>query len=120
MGLPFRSFSTSCSGSEAGSYLRLIDSCIPQLKAQGPSRACNESKEEEEDPATNHHHSEREQIVFFHCLDLNHKPPDSGERQYKSRPGKKRICLRSEGWWKRRVRCVHVERSSVSLDRSSE
>ena len=31
---------------EAGSYLRLIDSCITQLKAQGPSRFCNESKEE--------------------------------------------------------------------------
>ena len=29
-----------CSGSEAGSYLRLIDSCITQLKAQGPSRTC--------------------------------------------------------------------------------
>jgi len=29
---------------EAGSYLRRIDSCITQLKAQGPSRACNESK----------------------------------------------------------------------------
>ena len=28
--------------------MRLIDSCITQLKAQGPSRACNESKEEEE------------------------------------------------------------------------
>ena len=25
--------------------LRLIDSCITQLKAQGPSRTCNESKE---------------------------------------------------------------------------
>ena len=35
------------SGSEAGSFLRLIDSCITQLKAQGPSRTCNESKEEE-------------------------------------------------------------------------
>ena len=35
-------------GSEAGSYLRLIDSCITQFKAQGPSRTCNESKEEEE------------------------------------------------------------------------
>jgi len=33
---------------EAGSYLRLIHSCITQLKAQGPSRTCNESKEEEE------------------------------------------------------------------------
>ena len=36
-------------GNEAGSYLRPIDSCITQLKAQGPSRTCNESKEEEED-----------------------------------------------------------------------
>jgi len=30
-------FTEICSGSEAGSYLRLIDSCITQLKAQGPS-----------------------------------------------------------------------------------
>ena len=37
-----------CSGSEAGSYLRLIDSCITQLNAQG-SGNCNESKEEEEE-----------------------------------------------------------------------
>ena len=29
------------------SYLRLTDSCITQLKAQGPSRTCNEDKEEE-------------------------------------------------------------------------
>jgi len=36
------------SGSEAGSYLRPIDSCITQLNAQGPSRTCNESKEEDE------------------------------------------------------------------------
>ena len=43
--------------SEVGSYCpdyvsreptRLIDSCITQLKDQGPSRTCNESKEEEE------------------------------------------------------------------------
>jgi hypothetical protein len=40
-------FTEMCSGSEAGSYLRLIDSCITQLNAQGPSRTCNESKEEE-------------------------------------------------------------------------
>ena len=32
-----------------GSYLRFIDSCITQLKDQGPSRTCNESKEEEEE-----------------------------------------------------------------------
>ena len=31
----------------AGWYLRLIDSCITQLKAQKHSRTCNESKEEE-------------------------------------------------------------------------
>ena len=29
--------------------MRLIDSCITQLKAQGPSRTCNEIKEEEEE-----------------------------------------------------------------------
>ena len=28
------------------SYVRLIDSCITQLKAQGPSRTCGESEEE--------------------------------------------------------------------------
>ena len=39
-------FTEMCSGSEAGLYLRLIDFCITQRKAQGPSRTCNESKEE--------------------------------------------------------------------------
>ena len=29
--------------------MRLIDSCTTQLKAQGPSRTCDESKEEEEE-----------------------------------------------------------------------
>ena len=33
---------------EAGSYLRRLGSCITQLKAQGPSRTCQESAEEEE------------------------------------------------------------------------
>jgi len=42
-------FTEMCCGTEAGSYLRLIDSWITQLKAQGPSRTCNESKEEEEE-----------------------------------------------------------------------
>jgi len=40
-------FTEMCNGSEVGSYLRLIDSCTTQLKAQGP-KTCNESKEEEE------------------------------------------------------------------------
>ena len=38
----------TCCGNEAGSYLRLRDSCITQPKAQGPSRTCNESEEPEE------------------------------------------------------------------------
>ena len=38
-------FTEMCCGTEAGSYLRLIDSCITQLQAQGPSRTCTESKE---------------------------------------------------------------------------
>ena len=38
-----------CCGTEAGSYLRLIDSCVTQLKAQGPFRTCNENEEEEEE-----------------------------------------------------------------------
>ena len=36
-----------CSGSEAGSYLRRIDSCI-NLQDQGPFKTYNESEEEEE------------------------------------------------------------------------
>jgi len=36
-------FTEMCCGTEAGSYLRLIDSCITQLEAQGPCRTCNES-----------------------------------------------------------------------------
>ena len=34
---------------EAGSYLRLMVSCITQFNAQGPSRRFNESEEEEEE-----------------------------------------------------------------------
>jgi len=44
----YHSRAEMCSGSETVAYLRLIDSCITQLKAQGPPRTCNESKEEEE------------------------------------------------------------------------
>ena len=40
-------FTEMCCGTETGSYLRLIDSRITQLKAQGPSRTCNQSKEED-------------------------------------------------------------------------
>ena len=44
-------FIEMCCGAEAGSYVRPIDSCITQIKAQGTSRTCNESKEEEEEEA---------------------------------------------------------------------
>ena len=37
-------------GVTCASYLRLIDSCVTQLKVQGPSRTCNESKEERPAP----------------------------------------------------------------------
>ena len=40
-------FTETCSGSEAGSYLRLMDFCITLLEAQGPSAPYNESKEKE-------------------------------------------------------------------------
>ena len=33
-------------GTEAGSYLRRIHSCITQVKAQGPSRNLNEGEED--------------------------------------------------------------------------
>ena len=47
-----------------------------------------------------------EQIVFPVCLDLHHKPPDSGERQYKSGALKKAVWSYIEEavgrveWWK--------------------
>jgi len=46
-------FTEMCCGTEAGSYLRLIDSCITHLKAQRPSRTCNERKEEEKKKSVN-------------------------------------------------------------------
>jgi len=48
-GDPQMYFTEMCCGDEAGSYLRRIDSCSTQLKAQGPSRTCNESKAAEEE-----------------------------------------------------------------------
>ena len=53
---------------EAGSYLRLIDSCITHRKVQGPSRTCNESKEEEEDSGRVRTESHlRSEEGSFHC-----------------------------------------------------
>ena len=39
------SFTELCSGSESVSYLRLIDTQITRLEAQGLSKTCNERKE---------------------------------------------------------------------------
>ena len=41
-------FTLLCIGSEAGSYVSLIDACITQLEAQGTSIACEEGTEEED------------------------------------------------------------------------
>jgi len=51
-----RAFRPRCAGggSEAGSYLRLTDPCITQLKAQGPSRTCNASKEDDKSEDLGH------------------------------------------------------------------
>jgi len=47
----------------------------------------------------NHQPSEGGQIVFLNRRDVNHKSPDSGERQYDHGPEKKRIvpALRAGG-----------------------
>ena len=46
-----------------------IDSCITQLKAQGPSRTCNESKEEEEvDAAAGRAHRDHQGQERFRVL----------------------------------------------------
>ena len=57
-----------CSGSEAGLYLRLIDFCITQLKAQGPSRTCNESKYEEESSARSAAHCSALPAIRFNSV----------------------------------------------------
>ena len=49
-------------GTEAGSYVRLIDSCITQLKAQGHSRTCNESKEEDPFVSSGRHLDDAERL----------------------------------------------------------
>ena len=54
-----------CSGPETGSYLRLTDWCITQLKAEGPSRTCNESEEEEEGPPASLHPTFPFTFFFF-------------------------------------------------------
>jgi len=71
---------------EAGSYLRLIDSCITQLTAQGPSRTCNESKEEDEEQVivtrTGYCYSREERhlpcqaLGFLTSGDLYYRPSD--------------------------------------------
>ena len=52
-------------------YLRFTDSCIPPLKAQGPSRTCNESNEEEEEAPE---HASWRFFCFFVTLEATRAP----------------------------------------------
>ena len=64
-----------CSGSESGPYLRRIDSCIPQLKAQGPSRTCDQSKEKEKETSKQYRSPRARNLLFLsRSLSLSHTP----------------------------------------------
>jgi len=72
---------------EGGSQRRLsasIDSCITQLKAQGPARTCNESKEEEGG-------SQRTCGLKLYPTTVTRSPPDvdppPGLEDWRDRPG---------------------------------
>ena len=54
--------------------MRLIDSCITQFKAQGPSRTCNESKEEEEEDAAVPGGGHVTTLTRCHTFDAQHQP----------------------------------------------
>ena len=56
----FRRKAWICSGSKSSSYLRLIDSCITQLKDHGPPRTCNEGEGKE----TSEFKQQREGVRF--------------------------------------------------------
>ena len=55
-------------GNKEGSYLSLIDSCITQLKAQRPSRTCNESEEEEESEESRPEQALKEELAGLECF----------------------------------------------------
>ena len=84
-----------CSGSEAGSYLRLIDSCVTQLEAQGPPKTSNESDQEEEEEEEEKEEEDRASISagggggsFFGDDDFVHVLiPGSIPQEYDSSPG---------------------------------
>ena len=60
-------------------YLRRIDSFITHLKAQGPARTCDESKEEEEEEVTEVMNRQRVTILDVMSIDsrlLPRPPPD--------------------------------------------
>ena len=79
---------------ETGSYLRLKDSCITQLKAQGPSSTCNESKEQEEEI----NQKLPDPFAPFRCrttsAQVRHSRPDSG-LGVQVEVGEKQIAKRS-------------------------
>ena len=69
-------FTEMCSGFEAGSHVRLIDSCTTQLKAQGPSRTCNEIKKEDEELAEKDREVQRLRAVDHDAMRVwvGHRP----------------------------------------------
>jgi len=75
-----------CSGTEVGSYLRLVDSCITQLKAQGPSRTCNESKEEEEEEDMNTGGALTDHAISSSSLSVTPPAPAPPSLQRDSKP----------------------------------
>jgi len=71
-----------CCGTDAGSYLRLIDSCITQLEAQVPSRTCNKRIEEEEDtcPCSTSSSLQHHSLHSRRCSDSTAAPLSLPER----------------------------------------
>ena len=59
-----------------------------------------------------HHPLERDQIVFFSCLDLYHKSPDSGVRQYEEMKRRIDPTLRAGGHQRVVSTCMKTGKSS--------
>jgi len=96
-----------CSGSEVGSYLRLIDSCITQLKAHGPSRTCNESKEEEEGQGVG--------FSTFVALASGEEGPLVGQPRVRRQLSREVQRLRLIAPAKRKKACFHARKTLKSV-----
>ena len=61
-------------GSETGTYLRLMDSCITQLEAHGLSRTCDESQEEKEEVHFTHDSVQGSKILSLCAIQRLKRP----------------------------------------------